>query len=144
LPLTVRPSTFETSRARIAALGALGDYVARATQPGDSVLIWGAEAEVNLAADRGAPGRFVYQYPLLTTGYTRPELVNEFVHDLAERRPTLIVDVSAGDDQAVAVDRAAETALKAPAQFVLTNYVKIDTFGDLGWPVYAYRAADQG
>jgi Dolichyl-phosphate-mannose-protein mannosyltransferase len=144
LPLTVRPSAFEANRTRIAALGALGEYVARATHPGDSVLVWGAEAEVNLAADRLAPGRFVYQYPLLTRGYTRPDLVKEFVQDLAERRPTLIVDVSAGDDHAVGVDRAGHTALEAPAKYVLANYVKVDAFGELGWPVYAYSGLGRG
>jgi hypothetical protein len=141
LPLSVRPADADAARARSLALSGVADYVARATTPGESVLVWGAEAEVNVAAQRAAPGRFVYQYPLVTAGYTRPELLDEFTRDLVVQPPALIVDVAAGDDHAVPIDSAAGTPIEPAARLVLARYVKVDAFGQMGWPVYAYAGS---
>jgi hypothetical protein len=71
---------------------ALLSYIQQNSAAGDTVLLWGAEAAYNFAAGRRAPGRFVYQYPLLMEGFATPGLRDEFVHVLHEQPPALIVD----------------------------------------------------
>lgn len=62
------------------------------TNPGDEILLWGAEASVNYFLRRKSPTRFVYQYPLYTKGYVSEQMILEFLDDLIRKRPPLIVD----------------------------------------------------
>jgi hypothetical protein len=72
----------------------VNDYISRTTRPGDTVLVWGALPVFNVLSSRRAPTRYIYQYPLYTPGYQRPELVTQFITDLNARRPLLIIDAS--------------------------------------------------
>jgi hypothetical protein len=67
------------------------------TDPDDYLLMWGAETSYNFLADRRAPSRFVYQYPLYTCGYVTDAMIAEFLDDIARRKP-LIIDTSATND----------------------------------------------
>jgi hypothetical protein len=73
------------------------NYIQETTSPGDQVLIWGAESAVNYFAERKAPTRFVYQYPLHRTGYVTEEMIHEFLDDVIRDRPRLIVDTGTQD-----------------------------------------------
>jgi hypothetical protein len=67
-------------------------YVEDATQPGDTVLVWGNDVWINFLADRAAPTRYSYQFPLFMPGYTNKDLVLSFLNDLQTTPPVLIVE----------------------------------------------------
>ncbi len=67
------------------------------TDEGDYLLMWGAETSYNFLADRRAPSRFVYQYPLYTCGYVTDAMIAEFLNGLAQHKP-LIIDTSSTND----------------------------------------------
>lgn len=69
----------------------IGNYVAAQTEPGDKVLVWGNDLWINFDSVREAPTRYGYQYPLFMTGYTGREKVAEFLTDLQNNPPKLIV-----------------------------------------------------
>ncbi|MEM3486120.1 MAG: hypothetical protein QXI12_10920 [Candidatus Methanomethyliaceae archaeon] len=56
------------------------------------MLLWGAEAGINFTTKRRSPSRFVYQYPLYMKGYVNEQMINEFLDDIIEKRPRLIID----------------------------------------------------
>jgi len=60
----------------------------------DYVYFWGAESGINLLADRKAPSRYHYLYPLLTPGYAIPARIEEFIADLQSKQPEYIIDCS--------------------------------------------------
>ena len=68
------------------------NYVADQTEPGDKVLVWGNDLWINFDAGRESPTRYGYQYPLFMTGYTDREKVAEFLTDLKNDPPKLIVE----------------------------------------------------
>ena len=67
-------------------------YVIDNSEPDDSILLWGAETMVNFFAQRRSPTRYVYQFPLYNTGYTSEERIIEFLDDIIENQPNLIID----------------------------------------------------
>jgi hypothetical protein len=69
-------------------------YLRSETEETDAVLIWGAEAGLSWASDRESPVRLIYQYPLVTPGYSTPSLSAEFVAELERRPPALVIDAS--------------------------------------------------
>ena len=68
------------------------NYVADQTKPGDKVLVWGNDLWINFGAVREAPTRYGYQYPLFMKGYADTEKVAEFLADLQNDPPKLIVE----------------------------------------------------
>lgn len=110
-------------------------YIEANTAPDDLVLIWGAEAAVNFLSRRNPPGRFIYQYPLYTPGYTDEALIVEFLDSLLQSPPRLIIDTKnpLTPFYAFPVDspRIAEKIA------TLRSYYR--PAGDLqGWTVYQY------
>ena len=67
-------------------------YIQSNTTSKDTVLLWGAESSVNFFSHRKSPSRFVYQYPLYTHGYADERLIVEFLNDLIEKKPKLLID----------------------------------------------------
>ena len=45
--------------------------------------MWGGEPGINFVAQRQAPTRFIYQYPLYRRGYESPGKIEEFLRALA-------------------------------------------------------------
>lgn len=78
-------------------------FLRQHTRPEDPVLMWGAEAGVNFLADRRAPVRFAFVYPLMTTGY--PLDVRSFIGDLERNPPAVIIDASATNPRVPPLDR---------------------------------------
>jgi hypothetical protein len=126
------------------------EYLACRTSPADTVLVWGAETAVNFLCERPAPTRFVYQYPLYTSGYTRDELLKEFAADLRRNPPLFVLDTSSSniiipslDDRAMTPSETAETVYTVPPaiheirSWITANYVAVDTIG--GWSVFRLR-----
>jgi 4-amino-4-deoxy-L-arabinose transferase-like glycosyltransferase len=70
------------------------NYIKEVTAPQDYVLLWGAETSVNYFSQRRSPTRFVYQYALEREGYVNEELILEFLKDVIQNRPQLIINTN--------------------------------------------------
>ena len=66
--------------------------VRQETDEGDLILVWGAEAQIYSLSARAAPTRFFYQYPLVKPGYANQMNRREFMSDVIDGRPAIIVD----------------------------------------------------
>src|SRR4030042_5515512 len=60
----------------------------------DYVLIWGSESAINFITKRDSPTRYVYQYPLFYLNYVTDENIGEFIDDIKNKKPKLIIDAS--------------------------------------------------
>lgn len=137
-------------------------YVREATSPRDYVLVWGAESQVNFLSNRRSPTRFVYQYPLYTAGYHNGDMVKEFLGDIREKKPALIVDTSNANtsippidagkraywEKTVAVWSDFKSVLlpgtREVFEYVALNYAPVGPIGQQGWIVYRYRGEQGG
>jgi hypothetical protein len=81
------------SRGQVAA--EVGAWVRAHTNADDTILVWGVDAAIYLAADRDPAGRFPYDLPLVTRGYATPQLIEGWVSELAAAPPRVIVDSEA-------------------------------------------------
>lgn len=132
-------------------------YLERTTPPGSAVLVWGANAGVNFLSRRPAPGKFVYQYPLITSGYTSPAMIRGFLDDLRRYRPAVILDTSSTNGWIPPLDAAGRAGwavhpeegvsastyrvmpeMSALFSFVARYYRREGPIGTRGWIVYRY------
>ena len=72
--------------------GPVADRIKEETRPDDSILVWGAETQIYSRSERDAPMRFFYQFPLIKPGYANQTNRNEFIDDVIDNRPAIIVD----------------------------------------------------
>jgi len=83
------------------------DYLRAHTVEDDTVLVWGFQALVNYLADRRAPTRYIFTYPLT---FDRPETAfrvqarRTFLKDIKQRPPAYIVLVTNDVNPLQAVD----------------------------------------
>jgi hypothetical protein len=149
--LLVTRLALTTDAGRFSAAAA---YVAANTRPDDTVLIWGAHAEVLFLADRRSPSRYVYQYAALSTrGYATPARVEEFLADLRRARPALILDASRESFVTPPLDLAGLRGWVSPeaqyaplpelervVEFIVANYDRAGAEPATGWPLWRLRA----
>ena len=110
------------------------EYVKESTSPDDYVLLWGAEASVNYYTERRSPTRFVYQYPLQRDGYVNENLIVEFLDDVIQSRPKLIIDTDSSIHMYEFPIRS--DAIDEKTTYLLSHYCvarRIDS-----WTVYEY------
>ncbi len=81
------------SRGQVAA--EIGEWVRAHTNADDTILVWGVDAGIYLAAARDPAGRFPYDLPLVTRGYASDGLIRDWLADLADAPPRVIVDSEA-------------------------------------------------
>ena len=67
------------------------NYIQNNTDSDDYVLQIGNEAGINFFASRTSPTRFIYQKPLRWQGYVTENYVNEFLEDIIQQKPKLII-----------------------------------------------------
>jgi hypothetical protein len=129
-------------------------YVREHSAPADRVLVWGSHAEVLVLADRRSPTRYVWQYGALATrGYASVARIEELLAALDRERPVLIVDTSKDSFATPPLDRAGFAAWTSPEPqyawlpetlriiaFVETNYERVATMPQTGWPVWRLRS----
>lgn len=95
--------TYSDTLSRIRKIGSTGvimrgdfsqvaEYIRDHTTPNNRILVWGAQAEIYLLSKRQSPTRFFYQYPLVTSNYANDSLFNEFLSDVENHRPEIIID----------------------------------------------------
>jgi hypothetical protein len=68
------------------------------TRPDETILVWGVDASIYVAADRAPAGRYLYDLPLVTHSYATPALIKAWVARLAAAPPSFIVDSEAAND----------------------------------------------
>lgn len=139
-PEMVRSLTAENQR-----VGLVASHVGAASEPGESLFVWGNEPQIYLAANRPPSSRYVYLYPLTTPGYSSPEQIAEILTGWHESPPTFVIDAGSiapgesGDpplliDRTVAADGRDYDALDPLRDFVRDRYV-LEMIID-GWPIY--------
>jgi hypothetical protein len=128
------------------------EVVRASTAPGETIVVWGAESAVHVLAERPAPSRFVYHYPLFTARADTGMAIREFGADLERRPPRLIIDTSATNSDVPPLDPAQRAtwraalpayagspALEALLDTVGERYAPTGTIGSSGWRVYTLR-----
>ena len=69
------------------------DRVRGATTTDDTILVWGRGVWIYLLSERDAPSRFFYEVPLTTPNYTSQTTHEQFLTDIKEGKPKLIIDM---------------------------------------------------
>jgi 4-amino-4-deoxy-L-arabinose transferase-like glycosyltransferase len=108
-------------------------YIQQNTAPDDTVLMWGAETAYNFAARRRSPVRFVYQYPLYRSDYANKENVTEFLTDLEQNPPRLIITIP-GDSLSDIRFGFSDHQIGGQMQRVKSRYSEPIMFGN--WLIY--------
>jgi len=111
-------------------------YVKLHTSEDDFVLVWGAETGINYAAQRRSPSRFVYQFPLYETGYADQKIVEEFLGDIIQHQPPIIIDTQ-NSDMPIYDFGITSPEISNDLQFLQSNYKVVEKFGP--WVVYEYE-----
>lgn len=135
---------------RLQQVAETAQIVRTQTDPGQRILVWGAEPDVYLQSKRAGASRFTYAYPLLTPGYGDTELIERFLEDLKASRPALIVDASSRNPVVPSLyewdpDWSAEGYRVAPEleglyRLLRAEYVAAEVVGPQGWIIYRRRA----
>lgn len=121
--------------------------------PNETLLMWGAESAVNFLSERRSPTAYVHQYPLYTSGYTKPEMVLGFLRQLQAQPPTLIVDTSSSNKIIPPIDErrnrwrpqsgyAPGAEIDLVTEWVRDNYLRIVRLEPYGWVVWRRRGID--
>ena len=111
------------------------EFVEQHTQPGDQILIIGAESVVNFLARREAPTRYVYQYPLALLG--RRPMFEEYFNQILANKPVLIIDTrgqpSLEEKLYVPLQKRSQL-VRDGVKYLGENYQQVAQFGD--WFIY--------
>lgn len=127
--------------------------IERSTRPDSYVLMWGAEAKYNYLAGRKSPTRYVYQYPLYMRRYHTPAMINEFLNELMEQSPEIIIDASPSNSNIPPIDRTEREKWHAPAdpaygvlpeteavfEYIESHYQFTGLVGEKEWRVYVKK-----
>ena len=66
-------------------------FVKDNTSPKDGLLVWGQELSINFLAQRTAPTPFAFQTFFLDNGTVTPALEHQFISDIQNHKPVLVV-----------------------------------------------------
>ncbi len=89
--LNLKPLVYRSNYVKYAdTLQAISLY----SKKSDTLLVWGSESALYFLSNRKAASRYFYQYPLFTKGYTHNNLVTDFVFEIIQAKPKIIVDAS--------------------------------------------------
>ena len=69
------------------------DLIQRSTRPDETIFVWGSGVWMYLYSNRDAPTRYFYGVPLSEPNYTTRSMHDEFLSDLKEQMPKLIIDM---------------------------------------------------
>ena len=113
-------------------------YIQTHTTPEETILVFGAEPEINFLARRRSPTRFVYQYPLYRPLYADQDMLVSFYQDILEKRPKLLI-VAVQSSGGKIPDRFGtnrDPQAQRLAEQVRALYHQVTVLN--GWPVYEY------
>ena len=108
----------------------------RLTSPNDSVLLIGNETAINYMAQRKSPTKYVYQIPLYQKGYSNPLIINDFLNDVLENRPLLLI--SAEKSSTLQLHFPFETdEINNEIILIQSRYQYFENIGD--WSIYILK-----
>lgn len=123
----------------------VAETVKRNSGDEDTILVWGTRPQIHLLTGRDSPTRFFYQYPLIKPNYAKESDLGEFISDVTNGRPAMIID--ARNTRLPPLDEASRrdwhpqrrfmhdpTAFRQLFDFVETEYDLIEEIG--GYRVY--------
>jgi hypothetical protein len=111
-------------------------YVKLHTSEDDFVLVWGAETGINFSTQRRSPSRFVYQFPLYEAGYADQKIIEEFLGDIIQHQPPIIIDTQ-NSDMPIYDFGITSPEISNDLQFLQSNYKVVEKLGP--WVVYEYE-----
>lgn len=115
-------------------------FITENSSVNDYVLMWGAEAVYNFKSERKSPTRFVYQYPLFMEGYQEEIFTREFLSELENNKPKLIIDTSfSNPDVPPIISNELNNELFEVSKFIETNYNFQYKFDHNHWKVYLLK-----
>ncbi len=85
-------------------------YIIQTTQPNDEVLVWHIHLGINFVADRKAPSRFLFPLNLFIPPSNKNTRLKEYIDDLEENPPELIVVQNASSIALPFVDQPTDQA----------------------------------
>ena len=110
-------------------------YIKKTTSADATILLWGAETSINFFTKRRSPSRFVYQYPLYNHNYVDEQMIEEFLGDIIQNKPLLIIDT--GNPATPMYDFPIKNkTIQSNIAYLKTHYHSKGSFGD--WTVYEY------
>ena len=80
------------TRTNVERISTISDYVENNTNPDDQVIFWGGFPGENLMARRASPTAYI-TYPLLLDSNLSEQFSTQFMRDLTQNRPALIIDM---------------------------------------------------
>ncbi len=110
------------------------NYIKDATSSEDYVLVWGAETFINYVTLRKSPSRFSYQHPLRREGYVDERLIIEFLDDVIQHRPQLIINTLSPNPIYDFPIRNAE--IDSKVSYLQSHYCAVKDIDS--WTVYEY------
>jgi len=110
-------------------------YIKHHTSEDDTVLLWGAEAEINYSAQRRSPSRFIYQDPLYKVGYADEKIIAEFLGEVIKYKPRFIIDTKYPLTPIYDFG-IASPAIEDMLRLLRASYELTEEFGP--WMVYEY------
>jgi hypothetical protein len=105
------------------------------------LLIWSNGVIYNLAVDKPAPTKFVYQYPLNSDGYVSEAMVAEFVEAMQNYQP-IIMDMSASIEKFPEIGNSYWqdiSVMQLASDYILDNYLQIKKIGPNEYPLYIHK-----
>ncbi len=130
-------------------LSQIKDYIRNNTEDGETVLMWGSEARINLVANRESPTKYIYQWPLYRVGYVNDSHVERFLNDIRENKPVLIIDTKNGNFASLDSVRRKQwlSNYRSPyhqmpenmnkvIQYIHGHYSRVDTTLSPDWDIY--------
>ncbi|HUH96392.1 MAG TPA: glycosyltransferase family 39 protein [Anaerolineales bacterium] len=125
------------SRSEVERDSVISVYVENYTQPGDLVLFWGGFPGENLMSHRASPSAYI-TYPLLLDSNLSENFSNQFLVDLRQHPPAVIVDMEYA--KALALDpkkRAAQLAAHQEWPYLPANIEEVLSFIDRNYHLEA-------
>jgi|GEM_PF-1447461 len=119
-----------------------------------TLLVWGAEVQVNYLTGRPSPTRFIYQYPLVNNAYCTTVMGDEFLDDIKTNLP-VILDASNGNPWMPSLDPVVRESqlyyphiygtlncLQSYFVFLQSNYSPAYTMPGHRWTIYLPNGTD--
>lgn len=113
------------------------NYITSTTSPDDYVLLWGAESSINYYSERISPTRFVYQYPLYMQRYTSEKMILEFMDDVIQNNPKLIIDTK-NPSTPMYVFPIKSESIDEKISYLQSNYHFVENINS--WSIYEKNA----
>lgn len=129
------------------------EFIQGHTGQEDTVLMWGTQTGIYFLSGRASPTRYVHQIPLWNNRYATRERIEEFLGDLQDKKPVLIIDTRLRSMPLVYQEGNPEACGQAKPDipqgmervyaYICGNYKPVKVLEPDGWVVYRYNPAVQ-